>query len=79
MSTVALEQLGKEFEKVALAFAQSGEPVLLTKEGQPLLRITPAVALVRKAAPLPNREEWIRTLPVTDSDAILDEIRSDKV
>ena len=80
MSTITLDDLQREPGKWAQLAADSGETVLVTKAGQPLVSITPATTpAVRRDAQLPDREEEIaRMTPLTDSTEILAEIRADR-
>jgi antitoxin (DNA-binding transcriptional repressor) of toxin-antitoxin stability system len=56
MSTITLDDFQREPGKWAQLAADSGETVLVTKAGQPLVKITAAVAPKRKTSPLPDRE-----------------------
>ncbi len=78
MSTITLDEYEKAPVKWAQAAAESGEAVLVTKGGQPLVKITAAVPPVRKSVPLPDREEEIRKLPVTDSTRYIEEFRANR-
>jgi antitoxin (DNA-binding transcriptional repressor) of toxin-antitoxin stability system len=79
MSTITLDEYEKTPLKWAIAAADTGEMVLVTRDGLPMVRITPAFPQVCKTAPLPDREDEIRKLPLTDSTAVLDEIRADRL
>jgi antitoxin (DNA-binding transcriptional repressor) of toxin-antitoxin stability system len=77
MSTITFDEFQKEPAKWA-QLASSGETVLVMNGSTPLAKVIPAVPPVRKTARLPDREEEIRKLPVTDSDRFIQEFRADR-
>ena len=54
------------------------EEIVITEHGQPLATLIPLQAK-RGGQPLPNREAWIQSLPVTtDSTEYISEMRAER-
>lgn len=55
-----------------------GEEIVITEHGQPLASLIP-LQTKRNGKPLPNREAWIQSLPLsTDSTKYISEMREDR-
>ena len=79
MSTITLEELRQDAGKWARVAAESGESVLVTQAGEPMVKITPALPPAQKTSRLPDREEEIRRMtPLPDSTPLIQEFRADR-